>query len=249
MAVTLTTRWVGLAPEDYERLRQELMKEAPVPEALRLQIAAVSGADLVVTEVWESHRTAEEFRSGPLSRALRRAGIDAPESPEVLEVHRVLGPAGRPTARTSRRVLVVANQTLGSPVLEAELRRQAAAGPCVFHLLVPATPSGAPDVTGAGLEDPFLQDQLMQASLEQARQLLDEHLDALRRSGIDATGEVGLADPATAVRFLIGRRRFDEVILSTLPAGLSRWLGMDLPSRLRRTLEVPLTVLTPEPSG
>ncbi|HZU71913.1 MAG TPA: hypothetical protein VE990_04005 [Acidimicrobiales bacterium] len=247
MAVILTTSWPGLTPDDYERLRQELMREGSLPEALRLQIAAVQGTQLYVTEVWESARAADEFRSGRLARAVRRAGIDPPGPPEVMEVHRILGPAGRPTARASRRVLVVANKTLGSRALEAELRRQAEAGPCVFHLLVPAAPPGVADLPGeANLEDPFLQDQLMQASLEQARQLLDEHLEALRRSGIDATGEVGLADPATAVRFVVGRRRFDEVILSTLPSGLSRWLGMDLPSRLRRMLEVPLTVVTAE---
>lgn len=249
MAIVLTTRWPKQVPDDYERVRQELRKEGALPDALRLQVAAVDGADLVVTEVWESHAAADEFRAQRLKPALARVGLDAPVPMTAMELHRILGPAGRPTARTSRRVLVVANQTLGSEALEAEMRRQADAGPCVFHLLVPAPPVDVPSVAGEPpldslVEDPFLQDQLMQASLERARNLLEEHLDRLRRSGIDATGEVGMADPAAAVRFVAERRRFDEVILSTLPAGASRWLGIDLPSRLRRMLEIPLTVVT-----
>ena len=249
MPVFLTTRWSGLDPDGYERLRQELMKDGPLPDALRLHVAAVDGHDLVVSEVWESKAAEEAFRNGRLARALRQLGVDTPVPHEALEVHRILGPAGRPTARSSRRVLVVANRTLGSPVLGAEIRRQAEAGPCLFHLLVPAPPVDVPTVgvdpnLDPLLEDPILHDQLMQKSLEQARKLLDEHLQRLRRSGIDATGEVGVADPTTAVRFVVERRRFDEVILSTLPSGVSRWLGMDLPSRLRRILDIPLTVVT-----
>ena len=249
MPVFVTTRWSGLDPNGYERLRQELMKDRALPDALRLHVAAVDGHDIVVSEVWESKSAEEAFRTGRLSRALHQLGIEAPVPQDALEVHRILGPAGRPTARSSRRVLVVANKTLGSPMLADEMRRQAAAGPCLFHLLVPAPPVEVPTV-GADpsmdplLEDPILHDELMQNSLEQARKLLDEHLQRLRRSGIDATGEVGVADPTTAVRFVVERRRFDEVILSTLPSGMSRWLGMDLPSRLRRILDVPLTVVT-----
>jgi len=249
MAVLLTTRWPGPSSEGYERLRQELMKGGLLPDAARLQVAAMDGPDLVLTEIWDSRAAAEAFRADRLGPAARRVGLEPPPAPEVLEVHRVLGPGGRSTAGTRRRVLVVANRTLGSTELEEEMRRRVAYGPSVFHLLVPASPLGVVAVAGAGvggqeLEDPFLQDQLMQTSWENARQILDEHVDGLRRKGFDVTGEIGLADPATAVRLVVGRRRFDEVILSTLPAGLSRWLGMDLPSRLRRVLEVPLTVVT-----
>ena len=40
---------------------------------------------------------------------------------------------------------------------------------------------------------------------------------------------------------------FDEIILSTLPAGVSKWLGRDLPSRVRRSFPLPLTHLIEEP--
>lgn len=38
----------------------------------------------------------------------------------------------------------------------------------------------------------------------------------------------------------------DEVIVSTLPMGMSRWLGEDVPSRLRDSVPVPVTVVTQE---
>jgi hypothetical protein len=47
-----------------------------------------------------------------------------------------------------------------------------------------------------------------------------------------------------AVRDALRRREVDEVIVSTLPRGLSRWLGEDVPSRLRDSVRVPVTVVT-----
>lgn len=249
MAVVLTSRWPGVNADDYERLRREVTSEGSYPASLLVQVAAVDGGDLVLTEVWDSEGEAAEFRRLRLEPASRRIGL--PGVPEVskLEVHRILGPGGRPTARSARRVLVVANQTLGSPGLEAEMRRRSAEGSCVFHLLVPATPGRDLMLSATAAEeagDLFLQDQLMQRSWEQARRILEEHVEALRRRGLDVTGEVGLADPALAVRSVLGRRRFDEVILSTLPSGISRWLGMDLPTRLRKSVDIPLTVVSSE---
>jgi hypothetical protein len=49
------------------------------------------------------------------------------------------------------------------------------------------------------------------------------------------------------VHELFERERFDEVIVSTLPARVSRWLHRDLPSRVRE-LGVPVTVVTAKES-
>ena len=245
MSVVLTTRWPDTNPEGFDRLRRQVMGDGPLPETLRLQIAAADGEDLVTIEVWESAQAAEAFRTERLRLAAERVGLPTPPAATALEVHQILGPGGRPTARASRLVLVVANETLGSPALRDAMTRLAATGPVVFHLLVPVRVAGtAAADPETDLGDPLLQDELWARAWDQARQVLDEHVDRLRRQGIDATGEVGPGDPAAAVRLILGRRRFDEVILSTLPAGLSRWLGMDLPSRLRRMLNVPLTVVT-----
>jgi hypothetical protein len=47
-----------------------------------------------------------------------------------------------------------------------------------------------------------------------------------------------------AIEKTIAHRQFDEIILSMLPAGISRWLAMDLPHRVRRKTNIPLTVIT-----
>ncbi|HEY7702708.1 MAG TPA: hypothetical protein VIB02_10380, partial [Candidatus Limnocylindrales bacterium] len=77
-----------------------------------------------------------------------------------------------------------------------------------------------------------------------AQERLDDMLERLREMGADADGEVGDRDPVMAVRDALRRREVDEVIVSTLPRGLSRWLGEDVPSRLRDSVRVPVTVVT-----
>jgi hypothetical protein len=52
---------------------------------------------------------------------------------------------------------------------------------------------------------------------------------------------VGDPDPFRAVSDAVAERRFDEIILSTLPPGLSRWIDADLPARLRNNFAIPLT--------
>ena len=47
-----------------------------------------------------------------------------------------------------------------------------------------------------------------------------------------------------AIEMTLAQRRFDEILLSTLPPGISRWLAWDLPHRLRRKTSVPLSVIT-----
>ena len=47
-----------------------------------------------------------------------------------------------------------------------------------------------------------------------------------------------------AIEKTLAQKRFDEIILSTLPPGISRWLAWDLPHRVRRRTEIPLTVIT-----
>ena len=69
-------------------------------------------------------------------------------------------------------------------------------------------------------------------------------LERLREMGAEADGEIGDRDPVMAVRDALRGREVDEVIVSTLPKGLSRWLGEDVPSRLRDSVKVPVTVVT-----
>ncbi|MCZ2824988.1 MULTISPECIES: hypothetical protein [unclassified Modestobacter] len=76
-----------------------------------------------------------------------------------------------------------------------------------------------------------------------AAQRLDHALDQLGSLGATVTGEVGDPDALEAVRTTLRHFTADEIIVSTLPQGLSRWLHRDLPSRLRKVTGVTVTHL------
>lgn len=132
-----------------------------------------------------------------------------------------------------RSILIVANQTLASQSLADAVAQRLASGPVEFVVVVPATP----------VEHLLSWDEDEAIAGAQAR--LDELLGRLRELGATASGEVGHRDPVTAARDAMLGREVDEVILSTLPAALSRWLRQDVPSRMRRSTHVPVTVVTP----
>lgn len=142
-----------------------------------------------------------------------------------------------------RRHLIVANQTLGTDELARAVRDRLEAGPSEFWVVVPATPltdlapgfvptmGGWPVTVPASRED--------SRSVAQAR--LDAALRELRAAGATADGEVGDPDPMRAVENALADRQVDEVIVSTLPARVSKWLHQDLPSRIERKFHVPVT--------
>jgi hypothetical protein len=120
-------------------------------------------------------------------------------------------------------LLVVANVTAESDELIDCLRDRAGQGACRFTLVMPAT---GPD----------------------ARERLDAALDRMRKAGLDnVDGKVGNPDPVVAVMDVWDPMRFDEVIVSTLPTGSSRWLGLDLPHRLEKLTSVPVRHLVSRP--
>jgi GABA permease len=127
-----------------------------------------------------------------------------------------------------RRYLVVANQTLMSEELRAAVRERLGAPPCRFHVVVPATPS---------------KDQLFWTegtALRIARDRLEQALAWMHAEGAITTGSIGDADPVLAVLDALPRDQFDEIIVSTLPPGRSRWIRQDLPHRLARRTELPV---------
>ena len=63
-------------------------------------------------------------------------------------------------------------------------------------------------------------------------------------AGGPVEGIVGDSSPLDAIADVVNSRGFDEVILSTLPARVSRWLKLDLPSKVSG-LGLPVTVVTP----
>ena len=126
-----------------------------------------------------------------------------------------------------RNVLVVANVTSTSPELIAALKRRAAQQPSAFTLLVPANPFGGGRAA--------------------ATAKLEEALAQLREAGLEVEGSVGGADPCVAVSDAWDPKRYDEIIVSTLPMRVSKWLHAGLPERIERITGAPVTHVVSEP--
>jgi hypothetical protein len=132
------------------------------------------------------------------------------------------------------RVLVVAHKTAATqPLLEA-VRERSQRGPAKFTLLVPNPAHGLHKVV----------DQEDQGAGE-ARAVLDAALPKLSEAaGAQVEGMVGDADPSAAVHDAVNLQGFDEIIISTLSPRVSRWLRLDLPSKVSG-LGLPVTTVTP----
>ncbi|HYT39503.1 MAG TPA: hypothetical protein VEN99_08330, partial [Acidimicrobiia bacterium] len=118
-----------------------------------------------------------------------------------------------------RRVLLVGNRTLGHPSIAEALRLPAGHGRVHVHVVVPTGPAD-----GVGAAD-----------------RLAAQLGALRALGYTADGEVLGARPVAAVRQALRRQPYDEIVLSTLPPGMSGWLRMDAGARIERLSRLPVT--------
>lgn len=129
-----------------------------------------------------------------------------------------------------RRYLVVANQTLGGEPLLDELRRSLRSGSASFHVVVPATHPKDQWTWTEGEADAIAADRLERA-LERFREL----------GATEVTGEVGSPRPIEAMGDALRDGEFDGIVLSTLPAGVSKWLNQDLPSRVERAFDLPVT--------
>lgn len=143
-----------------------------------------------------------------------------------------------------RRYLVVANQTLGGDELVELIRRRAKSEPSEFFIVVPSTPTiemvqGVPALPVIGGIP------LLPTSPEQSQELAQERLNTalaqLEAADVRAEGLVGHADPVRAVETAMKGRHFDEIIVSTLPQRMSRWLRQDLPHRLEHKTGLPVT--------
>ncbi len=119
------------------------------------------------------------------------------------------------------------------PLLDA-VRERAQRGPSTFTLLVPNSAHGLHKVVD-------VEDQ----GEGEAQGVLDVALPKLSEAaGSPVEGIVGDADPVAAVHDAINLRGFDEIIISTLPTHVSRWLKLDLPSKVAG-MGLPVTTVTP----
>jgi hypothetical protein len=120
-------------------------------------------------------------------------------------------------------VLVVANLTATSEELLAALRERAERGACRFTLV---TPRSGPE----------------------SDKLLQDAVEAMRNAGLERVdGQMGNQDPLVAVMDIWDPKEFDEIVVSTLPTGVSRWLGIDLPRRLEKLTSVPVHHVVAQP--
>ena len=131
------------------------------------------------------------------------------------------------------QVLIVASKTAASqPLLEA-VRVRAAAAPATFHLLVP-NPAPHAEITDAERRRHHLEAQHV---LELALPFLEE------ATGGKAGGSISSRhDPMDAIEEALHDGEFHEVIISTLPLHVSRWLHADLPARVEH-LGLPVTTV------
>jgi hypothetical protein len=149
--------------------------------------------------------------------AARRTGIE----PEVITME-------------PRRILLVANQTAGGTELKREIRRRMSEGPCVFTLVVPATPPQEHATWEEG------------EARDIARRRMESAIAEMRQMGADMSGVVGDASPVLAINDALIEQPCDEIILSTLPPGVSRWLKRDLPHRVEQRFGLPVTTVIGE---
>jgi hypothetical protein len=126
-------------------------------------------------------------------------------------------------------VLVVANQTARSQELLGALRMRADRAPTFVQLVVPAAPLGE--------------------EREAATRTLEAALEQFRDAGLEADGAVGHPDPLIAVTDVWDPRRYDEIVVSTLPIGVSKWLHAGLPERIERVTGAVVTHVVSAPPG
>jgi hypothetical protein len=141
-----------------------------------------------------------------------------------------VAPPGR-HSREERRVLVIANETVGGSALRATIREKTEGFPRAQVLVVvPALNTRIRH--WASDEDP---------ARRAAEERLQASLGRLRGAGIDARGEVGDSEPLQALEDWLRLFDADEIIISTHPEGRSHWLEKGVVSEARERFAVPIT--------
>lgn len=138
--------------------------------------------------------------------------------------------ATREGSENVRRILVVANETVGGEPLREEIRRKSEGREEQVLVISPALNSPlkhwASDEDGARI---------------QAQQRLDASLARLRELGVEASGEIGDAEPLQAMEDALRLFGADEIIISTHPPGRSNWLEKGIVEKARERFSVPIT--------
>jgi hypothetical protein len=133
-------------------------------------------------------------------------------------------------ADDERRILVIANETVGGEALREEITRRAEGYREDVLVVCPAL--NAPLRHWVSDED---------GARVAAQERLEASLARLAAAGVDARGEVGDGDPIQAIEDALRTFGADEVIISTHPEGRSHWLERGVVSGARERFSVPIT--------
>ncbi len=135
-----------------------------------------------------------------------------------------------PHPQGERRILVVANETVGGRALRTVIQERSKGFQENVLVVAPAQPSPLQHL--ASDENP---------SRARAQERVDASLAKLREAGISARGEVGDADPLQAIEDALRTFGADEIVISTHPEGRSHWLEQGVVSGARERFAVPIT--------
>lgn len=130
----------------------------------------------------------------------------------------------------TRRILVVANETVAGGELRSLLERKSAGVAEEILLVCPALNSRVRTWTSD--ED---------GARAAAQERLDASLARLHTEGVSARGEIGDGDPLQALEDALREFPADEIVVSTHPPGRSHWLEQGVVEQARLRYDVPVT--------
>lgn len=131
----------------------------------------------------------------------------------------------------TRRILVVANQTAAGKELLDEIANRCRGAKCEVMLVSPALVGSRAEHWASDVDK----------GMDRARERMERSVAALRGVGVEVRAEVGDPDPNMAIEDALRVFPADEIVISTLPPGESRWLEHDVVERTRREVELPMT--------
>ena len=136
----------------------------------------------------------------------------------------------RRSGEDERRILVIANETVGGRTLQDVIRERAEGFREEVLVVTPALNSPLRH---------WLSDE--DAAREAAQKRLETTVARLRQAGVNVRGEVGDGDPLQAIEDALRTFGADEIVISTHPEGRSHWLERGIVSSARERFSVPVT--------
>lgn len=131
----------------------------------------------------------------------------------------------------TRRLLVVANETVGGEALLAEIRNRCRSRDSEILVVTPALAASRAAHWASDVDE----------AIELARQRMELSLIAIDEMGVKARGEIGDSDPNVAIEDALGAFPADEIVISTHPPQRSRWLEHGVVERAREQIDLPIT--------